>query len=300
MTEKIKIVFLGTSDSVPSASRNHPSMWLNYKGENILFDCGEGTQRQIRKAKLNPCKITKILITHWHADHVLGLPGLLKTLEMSGYRKTLHIYGPKGTKLLMKSLLKLFAFRTDYQIKIEEVNGKFFENEDFYLESEKMDHRVPCNAYNFVKKGKLRIDKIKHSQFKITSGKHLQKLKQGKAISYKGKKYSAKTLTYSEGEKKVSFVLDTAFNKKISPFVKEADVFICESAFSSEIKEKAEERYHMTAKKAGEAAKKAKVKKLFLIHISQRYSKNLEQILKEAKKIFKNSYLPKDLDSLEI
>ena len=75
MTEKIKVIFLGTSDSIPSANRNHTSIWLNYKDENILVDCGEGTQRQIRKAKLNPGKITKILITHWHGDHILGIPG---------------------------------------------------------------------------------------------------------------------------------------------------------------------------------------------------------------------------------
>ena len=161
MTEKIKITFLGTSDSVPSATRNHPAVWLNYGGENILFDCGEGTQRQIRKAKLNPCKINRILITHWHADHVLGIPGLLKTLALSGYKKQLNIYGPRGIKIQMNSLLKLFGFREDYKIKVEEVEGKFFETEDFYLQAEKMDHRIPCNAYAFVKKGKLRIDKKK-------------------------------------------------------------------------------------------------------------------------------------------
>ena len=86
-----KITFLGTSDQIPSRSRNHTSILLTYEGENILIDCGEGTQRQFRKANLNPCKITKILISHWHGDHVLGLPGLLSTLALSGYNKTLHI-----------------------------------------------------------------------------------------------------------------------------------------------------------------------------------------------------------------
>ncbi|HKL24590.1 MAG TPA: MBL fold metallo-hydrolase, partial [Candidatus Nanoarchaeia archaeon] len=80
MTEKLKITFLGTSDAVPSARRNHSSIYLNYNGENILIDCGEGTQRQFRKAGLNPCKVNKLLITHWHGDHVLGIPGLLQTL----------------------------------------------------------------------------------------------------------------------------------------------------------------------------------------------------------------------------
>ena len=95
MTEKIKITFLGTSGSVPSAMKNHPAILLTYQGENILIDCGEGTQRQFRKAKLNPCKINRILITHWHTDHILGLPGLIKTLALSGYKKQLYIYGPR-------------------------------------------------------------------------------------------------------------------------------------------------------------------------------------------------------------
>ena len=92
MTAKIKLTFLGTADQIPSANRNHTSMLLTYGGENILIDCGEGTQRQFRKAHLNPCKITRILITHWHGDHVLGLPGLLQTLAASDYNKTLYIY----------------------------------------------------------------------------------------------------------------------------------------------------------------------------------------------------------------
>src|SRR4030042_2748714 len=131
MAEKINITFLGTSDSVPSAVRNHPAVLLTYLEENILIDCGEGTQRQFRKAKRNPCKITRILITHWHADHVLGIPGLLKTLALSGYNKTLFIYGPKGTKELMNNLLNLFGIKEKYPLIVKDVIGKFFENENF-------------------------------------------------------------------------------------------------------------------------------------------------------------------------
>ena len=300
MVEKIKITFLGTSDAVPSAARNHPAILLTYSGENILVDCGEGTQRQFRKAKLNPCKINRILITHWHADHVLGIPGLIKTLALRGYKKTLYIYGPKGTKSFMKIFLKLFAFRQEYPIKVQEVEGKFFETEDFYLEARKMTHRIPCNAYSFVKKSKTKIDKKKLEKFKIPSGKHLQKLKQGKNLTYKGKKYLAKKLTYEQGEKKISFVLDTSFNKSIVPFVKNSEILICESTFMDSLKKMAKERYHLTAKQAAEIAKKAKAKKLFLMHISQRYSRELKKVLAEAKKIFRNSYVPKDFDKVLI
>ncbi|MBM3228483.1 ribonuclease Z [Candidatus Pacearchaeota archaeon] len=300
MTEKAKITFLGTSDSVPSAVRNHPAVLLTYFGENILIDCGEGTQRQIRKAKKNPCKITRILITHWHADHVLGIPGLLKTLALSGYNKTLFVYGPKGTSELMKNLLNLFGIQKEYPIVVKDVIGKFFENEDFSIEAESMTHRIPCNAYKFILKGKMKIDKKKLNRFKISEGPHLKNLKEGKNISYAGKKYSAKNLISKERDRIISFVLDTSFNSKITPFVKNSDIFVCESTFTSELEAKAKEYQHLTVSQVAKIAKKAKIRKLFLTHISQRFSRNLKKVLEEAKKIFKESYLPFDLDIVEI
>lgn len=296
----IKIVFLGTSDQIPSAERNHSSILLNYNGENILVDCGEGTQRQFRKAKLNPCKTTRLLITHWHNDHVLGIPGLLSTLALSGYNKTFFIYGPKGTKNFIRDLLKVFGFQRKYKIIVEDVEGKFFETKDFYLEAEKMEHGILCNAYSFVKKGMIRIDKTKLKKSKLPHGPLLQKLKQGKDIVYKGKKYLAKNLTFSEGDKKISFVLDTLDNKKIVPFVKDSDLLICESSFSSDLKEKAKEHLHLTSKQAGDIAKKSKSKKLILTHLSQRYERNQKKILNEVKKVFKNTFLVKDLDVVEV
>ncbi len=300
MAEKIKIFFLGTGDSVPSASRNHPAFLLSYKGENILVDCGEGTQRQMRKAGLNPCKLTRILITHWHADHTLGLVGILKTLAMSGYKKNLFIYGPRGIKELMNSLLNLFGFKGEYSLKVEEAKGKFFEDGDFCLEAESMSHGIPCSAYSFCEKGKIRVDKEKLKKFKIPEGIHLKNLKEGKDFIYNEKKYPAKNFIYKENGKKISFVLDTSFNEKIVPFVRNSDVFVCESTFISEMKEKAREHKHLTSQQTAEIAKKAKVEKLFLVHISQRFSSDLKKVLEESKKIFKNSYLPKDLDVVEI
>jgi ribonuclease Z len=296
----VKIAFLGTSAQIPTAKRNHSSILLSYDGENILVDCGEGTQRQFRKAKLNPCKITRLLITHLHGDHILGIPGILSTLALSGYNKTLFIYGPKGTKNFIRDLLNIFGFKREYEIKVEEVEGKFFETNDFYLEAEKMSHGIPCNAYNFVKKGLIRINKTKLKKSKLPNGPLLQKLKQGKNISYEGKKYLAKNLTFSEEDKKISFVLDTLDNKNIVPFVKGSDLLICESSFGDELKEQAKEHLHLTSKQAGEIAKKSKSKKLILTHLSQRYEKNPEKLLNEAKEVFKNSFLVKDLDVVEI
>jgi len=295
----IKVTFLGTSDAIPSAERNHTSILLEYKNESILVDCGEGTQRQFRKAKLNTNKITKILITHWHGDHVLGLPGLLQTLAFSNYNKTLNIYGPRGTKEFLKLLLHTFAFQGKYKINIQEVEGKFFENSEFYLKAEKMTHGVPCNAYTFVKKGRLRIDKKKLEKTKL-KGPILKKLKEGKDVTYNGRRYLAKNLTYGEDSKKISFVFDTSFNKNIIPFVKNSDLLVCESTFGEELEDKAEEYKHLNVKKTADIAKKSKSKKLVLTHISQRYSKDPKKILDAAKRIFKNSVLVKDFDEIEV
>jgi ribonuclease Z len=300
MPEKIIITFLGTSEAIPSADRNHTSILLRYKEENILVDCGEGTQRQFRKIGLNPGKITRILITHWHGDHILGLPGLLQSLANSEYKRTLYIYGPRGIKELIKDILKVFPFTRNYKIEIKEADGKFFETNDFYLGSEKMTHAIPCNGYVFVKKGQIRIDKNKLKKEKIPNGPLLGELKKGKDIVHNSKKYYAKKLTYKEEDKKVSFILDTSINKKIIPFVKNSDLLICESTFSEDLTDIAKEHNHLTSRQAAEIAKKSGSKKLILTHLSQRYEKNKNKILNESKKVFKNSIIAEDLKSFEI
>lgn len=299
MASKIKINFLGTSAQIPTSKRNHTAILLSCEGENILVDCGEGTQKQFRIAKLNPCKVTRILITHWHSDHVLGIPGFLSTLALSGYNKTLHIYGPKGTKEFMSDLLKMFNFQKKYKIVVEETNGgKFYETKEFYLEAEKMHHGIPTNAYSFVIKNKLRLNKNKIEKSKLPFGPLLKNLKEGKDITYLGKKYKAKDFLYGEKGKKVSFVLDTLFNDKIISFVKDSDLLICESSFSSNLNEQAKEHLHLTSKQCGEIAKKSKSKKLILTHISQRYENNYQELLKDAKKEFKSVSIAKDFDEI--
>jgi ribonuclease Z len=296
----IKITFLGTSDAVPSEKRNHTSILLNYNGENILVDCGEGTQRQMRKAGMNPCKLTRVLITHWHGDHVLGLSGLLQTLALSGYNKTLFIYGPKGTKKFIKAIFKTFAFKEKLKFEVKEVLGKFLNTEDFTLEASAMNHGISCNAYSFILKEKIKINKDKLEKFNISPGPLLQKLKQGKDIVCEGKTYSVNQLTYKEKMKKISFVFDTIYDKKIASFVKNSDLLICESQFSPEEESKAREFKHLTSKQAAQIAKQSKSKKLILTHISQRYSKTPEEILKQARLVFKNSNLVDDFDSFDL
>src|SRR3989344_1696562 len=131
----IEVTFIGTSSMVPTKERNQSSVLISYKNHGILIDCGEGTQRQLKIGGIALTKITKILITHWHGDHTLGLPGLIQSMSASSYNGALEIYGPKGTKKHFNAMFKAFVFDKKIEVNIKEIKeGKFFENEDFILE----------------------------------------------------------------------------------------------------------------------------------------------------------------------
>ena len=296
---KIPLIFLGTSQAIPTARRNHTAILFSYKDETILVDCGEGTQRQFRKAGINPCKLTKLLITHWHGDHVLGLPGLLQTLALNGYNRKLEIYIPKGTRHFIDLMFQLFVFQGKINYEVFEKEGKIFENQDFIIEALPMVHGAKCQAYSFIEKDKIRIDKAKLEKLKIT-GKIIGDLAKGKDVMWNGKKILAKNLTYQEKGKKISFIFDTAVNPNMVEIAKNADLLISESTYTESEAELAKDYKHLTAKQAAETAKKAKVSRLILTHISQRYDCREKILLNEAKKIFKNTELAEDLMSLEI
>lgn len=296
--EKITITFLGTANAIPTTKRNHTAMLLSYKNENILIDCGEGTQRQFKIAHLSPNKLSKILITHWHGDHILGLPGLFQTLAMAEFSKTLDIYGPKRTPLWVEELKKVYNLKIS--LKAHEAKNKFFETKDFYLESSSMSHGIPSLAYSFVIKEKLRLDKAKLKKLKIPHGPHLGKLQQGKDITINKKKIKSSQVTYKEKGRKITIILDTAPNANTISIAKDSDLLICESSFTLSESKLAKEKHHLTAHDAATIAKKANVKSLVLTHISQRYEHNTSPILNEAKKIFSKVSLAKDFDKIEL
>ncbi len=297
---KIPVIFLGTGQAIPTAKRNHTAILIKYKNENILVDCGEGTQRQFRKAKLNPCKLTRLLITHWHGDHILGLPGLLQTLALNNYNKILHIYIPKNTKKFMDLMYKLFVHKEKIKIKVEEISsGRVFETPDFYIQAEKMKHTCPCLAYALIEKNKTKIDKKKIKKLKI-NGKIVGELAKGKDIIWEGKKIKASEMTYKEKGKKISIVLDTAVNPNCYKIAKNSDLLISEAPYTEKEKELAREYKHLTAKQAAGIAKKAKIKKLILTHLSQRYENKEKILLQETKTVFKNTSIAEDLDKVEV
>jgi len=296
--EMIKITFLGTGNAIPTRKRNHTAILLNYKAENILLDCGEGTQRQFRLAGLSPSKLDKIFLTHWHGDHVLGLPGLFQTLSNSDYKKTIEIYGPKGTSAYIKELKNLFNLKIKTEEK--EVETKVLETKEFKIESAPMSHGTPTLAYSFIIKDKLRLDKQKIKKLNLPNSPLLGKLQEGKDITIKGKRIKSSQVTYLEKGRKVAFILDTSQNANTVKIAKNSDLLICESSFSKEESALAKKYKHLTAEQAAMIAKKSNSKKLILTHISQRYEHNPDIILSEAKSVFRNVSIAKDFDVVEV
>lgn len=302
MAEKINLTFLGTGSAVPTKRRNHPSVLIQYKDENLLFDCGEGTQRQFRYANLNPCKITRIFISHWHGDHVFGIPGILQTLALNNYAGKLQIYGPRGTKQFMDLYKKLFIGKgATYKIEVKEcTEGKIIDEKEFQIDCMPMIHDAPCLAYSFTIKKKSRIDKDKLKKLKLPENSPLiGELARGKTIEWKDKRIDGSKLLYTEEQRKITYIIDTQQNPKAIELAKDSDVLICESTYGNDEEEQAIEYKHMTCTQAAEIAKKSKSKKLFLMHLSQRYE-NPKQILEGAKKIFKETKVAEDLDKISI
>jgi len=300
---KIPITFLGTAQAIPTITRNHTSIFLKYKDENILIDCGEGTQRQLRKAKINPCKITKILITHWHGDHVLGLPGLFQSLALNNYNKTLKIYGPKGTKKYIKEITSIFIPVLKFKTEVYEVKGKFLNTNDFEISTLPLKHgNVPTNGYQFIEKGKLRIDKQKLKKLKLSpeDKSKLAQLTKSKDIKINNKTIKSKNITYLQPQRKISFIFDTKICPNANKLAKDANLAIIESTYSHKEKELAKQYGHLTATQAAQIAKQSKVKKLALTHISQRYEFHEKILLTQAKKIFKDTVIAKDFMTLEV
>jgi ribonuclease Z len=263
----------------PTKERNHSGILLTANEENILFDCGEGIQRQMKIAGVKPSKVTRICITHWHGDHCFGLPGLMSTMGADQFVKKLHIYGPKGTKEYMKYMLKSFASIGMVDFEVHEISkeGVIFDGKNFSLVAHKLTHSQACIGYAYVEKNKRRI-KVAEVKKLGLSGPILGKLQQGEDVLFKGKKILVHDVTYSVAGKKVAYVADTRPCQGALDLAQDATVLICESTFHSDEKRNAIKHAHMTALEAGKLASDANAKKLILTHLSPRYTSTLAHI----------------------
>jgi len=284
----MQITFLGTSCMMPTKDRNPSAVFMQFKSEGILFDCGEGTQRQMKIAGIPLSKATRICVSHWHGDHILGLPGLLLTIASMELSRSVEIYGPRGSKKSFQALFGGIEFETKFNIKITEVHeGKFFEDDDFILESMPMKHPVPCVAFAFIEKDRRRIKVDYVKKLGIPEGPLLGKLQQGHTIEFKGKKISAEDATTLVKGRKIVFMTDTLINDNCFKLASNADLLIIDSTYSSKLKDKAVEHGHLTALEAGQIASRSGVKKLVLTHFSARYKNTLE-LEEDARTAFDN------------
>ena len=296
----IEITFLGTSSMVPTKERNQSAVLISYGTQGILIDCGEGTQRQLKHANIPLTRITKILITHWHGDHTLGLAGLIQSLSASEYTKKLEIYGPIGTKEHFKHLFEAYPMDRKIDLEINDIEeGKFFENTDFYLEAFDLEHGITTLGYNFQEKDRRRIIMSKATKLGLKEGPELGKLQLGKEITHKGKKIKPESITKIIKGKKVSLISDTLPCDNCTKFAKNADLLISESTYSSKLEEKSGDYNHMTAKQAALIANKAEAKKLILTHFSARYKSTLE-LNEDARNYFDNTECAYDLMKIKI
>ncbi len=290
----MEIVFLGTSAMVPTKERNVTGICLRYKNESILFDCGEGTQRQMNIAGINRNSVTKILVSHWHGDHVSGIVGLLQTMANKEKNPKIDLYGPKGTAEHVKHMMGMVIFDVQVQLNVHELIPKnddlltAVETEDYIIECAALDHKIPCIGYRFTEKDRLNINTAKLRKLGVKDGPHLRRLKDGKTINYKGKEVKPEDVTYVVHGKSIAYIADTAATPNAVKLAQDADLMISESNYAANLQEKADEYKHMTATDAAMTASQADVKKLILTHFSQRY-KTVDEIEEDARTIFPNS-----------
>lgn len=291
----MQIVFLGTACMVPTKERNHSAVLITYKSEGILVDCGEGTQRQMKLAGIKPTKVTKILLSHWHGDHVLGLPGLLQTLGASEYTGKLEIYGPAGTKKHMKAMFEAFVFDRPFEIRVEEVEGgKFIDTKEFTIEALPLQHGIKTLGFAFTERDRRKVDMKKAAKLGLKEGPAIGSLQEGNPVVLNGKKISPDDVTYVEKGRKVSIISDTLLCDNCYRLAKDADILISEACYTSSLEEKAKEYKHMTAKWAGIVASQSNAKKLIITHFSARY-KNALELQKDAQDVFDNVQCAEDL-----
>lgn len=294
----VEIVLLGTTASIPTVKRNHPSIYIRYIGRNeycFLFDCGEGTQRQIFKAGLNFMRINHIFITHWHADHFAGLFGLIETMSLEARKKPLYIFGPEANKFipLLKSLgyakkrFEIVAVPVRYEgNKIETL----IENDEFKICSTPVKHGIPAVAYAFIEKDRIKLDKEKLKALGLPLRSRKYKfLKEMGEIKIRGKKIKLTDVSYVEKGKKIVYSGDTKPCQTLVKLAEDADCLIIDSTFFEENPEDwLEGKQHMNVREAVEIGTKARVKKLVLTHISRRYT-NEKELENQVKKLLKES-----------
>lgn len=267
----------------------------------MLFDCGEATQRQLIYAKVSPMKISKIFITHYHGDHILGIPGLLQSMNFRGRDTKLTIYGPKGLNKFREAVFSLGYSKIEFPIEFIEIGSEIVEKtEDYIIKSQEVNHFVPCLAYSIEELKKPRFLREKAIELGVPVGPDFGKLHNGKEVEIDGKIIKPEqVLGPPRKGRKITYSGDTTPCEEMVELAKDSTLLIHESTYIDEDKDKAEENYHSTSSDAARIAKQSNSKRLILTHISTRYQ-NTDQMLKEASDIFENTEIARDFRKIEL
>jgi ribonuclease Z len=298
----MKVVFLGTSGSIPTSSRGSSSIVVKRERDLVMFDCGEGTQRQMVKAKIGFRRNMHILISHLHGDHILGLPGLIQSMSLQRREKHLNIYGPAGILNYIETFFELLG-RPIFPVIIHEIKeaGIIHMKKEYKLVAVPADHMIKAYSYaliEFPRPGRFHPDKAQ--VLGIPKGKLWHMLQHGEVVTVKNKRIQPSQVTDPPRPgRKIVYSGDTRPNKELFKLSKEADLLIHESTFMEDLFERAKNDGHSTATQAAILASKANVRKLVLTHISSRYS-DLEVLLETAKNVFPYTIVAEDFLELEI
>jgi ribonuclease Z len=298
----LDVVFLGTSASMPTARRAPAALLVRRGGERLLFDCAEGTQRQLQRSVVGLPEIEEIFLTHLHADHVLGLPGMLKTFALRGREAPgVTVYGPRGVRDLFGHL-KPFLTRLPYRLTIVEVApGETLERGEYRLQTFAVQHGVAAVGWLLVEHDRPgRFDVAAADALGVPVGPERGILQAGEPVTLDDGKVVTpdEVLGPPRPGRRLALSGDTAPAPSLIQAAYHADVLVHEATFGDEEAERARETMHATATEAARVAKLAEVKLLALTHLSPRYFGG--EIAREARTIFANTVVPRDFDTIEI
>jgi ribonuclease Z len=297
----LDLVFLGTAGSMPTAQRAPAALLVRRGGERLLFDCAEGTQRQLLRSTVGLVDLPEIFLTHFHADHVLGLPGMLKTFALRGRELPLIIYGPRGLVDLLGSLKRVVG-RLPYEVRLEELQaGTVLERDGYRLVTFAVSHGVSALGWSLIEGMRPgRFDVAGADALGVPNGPERGALQRGEAVTLPGGATIApeQVLGPPRPGRKLVITGDTAPSGTIVEAAMDADVLVTEATFSDEEEDRARETMHQTAGQAAEIARRANVSLLALTHLSTRYFG--PEIAQEAREIFPETVVPRDFDVVEV
>lgn len=300
----IQVVFLGTGGSIPTLKRGLPAVLVQRWGEQIMFDCGEGVQRQMMKIRGGFHKEMKVFITHMHGDHVLGLPGLMQTMAMLNRERKLEIYGPPSITRFLECVRETLQFGLTFAVEIHEVEepGVICDEAEYAVEAVRSNHVGPSFCYAFVEKSRPgRFSTKKALALGIPKGPLWSGLQHGQRVKLSNGKEvrPEQVLGSARRGRKIVYTGDTKPFRSLAKFATDADLLIHDATLDDGLAERAKEDGHSTPSQAATAAKKARVKQLVLTHISARYE-DAAILVKQARRLFRKTQAAEDFMVIEV